>query len=358
MVKSMNFMGKIKNLFRLIIVLFTINTILFCKKQPDDYPKNVTHTEAGHSIFRESKNFQVTKNYTTEPIKSFDIKFQNYIFRIRYIEDRAYIQYVFDDKIIQDWQLLKINFFYDSSYEIAEKDIHILYNPNKSAGIILLPSFTEEYSSYFIYKFDSKKIQYLKDISANANLPESSNINIFEGIESGKKINISYLNEKGERYKFIDREEIPINKNIKNINDLHLLNSENSHNINNNSVISLKETMWSINCNPSERNITFEDEKKMVISMEFNQYYITLQEKSRKGNVISYQYGEMSGLGSVDYNSKSYDNTETVCTLEIIDENTLKFNWLGFYDKDLKKRVQSKNPLNETKKMVDIIKCE
>lgn len=221
---------------------------------------------------------------------------------------------------------------------IKSKDISldVVFENNKKGIALGNMNINEIKNSYFhitdLYELDDKKIK-LKKIDLNTEILKC-------------EVPIQYLTEEyvGIEYYF----EFGVAKSF--------VSKNNNQNSNKNP--NLKETSWAINCSTSERSITFEDEKKMVISMEFNQYYITLQEKSRKGNVISYQYSEMSGLGSVDYNSKSYDNTETVCTLEIIDENTLKFNWLGFYDKELKKRFHSKNPLDETKKMVDIIKCE
>lgn len=201
-----------------------------------------------------------------------------------------------------------------------------------------------------MYKFDLKNIKYINDISANNSTDHPIEKYVMQGIKHDKQISIYYLDAKGKEFRFSERKETLPNKNINEKNDLYILDSKN--------LISLRETQWSIDCEPYKRNIMFRDDKTIIISMETNQYYITLQEKSRKGNVRFYQYKEMSGLGSVDYNSEFFNNAETVCSIEVVNENTLKLNWLGFYDKQSGKRLQNKNPLAEEKEMVELKKCE
>lgn len=133
--------------------------------------------------------------------------------------------------------------------------------------------------------------------------------------------------------------------------------NENIHDGSNDNVITT-ESVWSIDCDPSSRSITLKLDKTLVISMETNQYYVTLEEKSKEGNVRDYQYKEMSGFGSVDYDSKTYRNSETVCRIEISDKNVLKFNWFGFYDKELKKYVEIENPFTGKVEPIILKKCD
>ncbi|SDJ20900.1 hypothetical protein [Chryseobacterium jejuense] len=114
--------------------------------------------------------------------------------------------------------------------------------------------------------------------------------------------------------------------------------------------------LWSVNCSPAERNIDIK-ESSVVISMETNQYYITLKELKREKNKIYYQYEKMSGLGAQDYDSPAYLNSETVCTIEIVNDGLLKFSWLGLFDKELKERFEKENPFNQYEKIVSLKKC-
>lgn len=114
--------------------------------------------------------------------------------------------------------------------------------------------------------------------------------------------------------------------------------------------------LWSANCNPGERSIDIKD-SSLVISMETNQYYITLKELKREENKVYYKYEKMSGLGSQDYDSPAYLNNETVCIIEFVNQDLLKFSWLGLYDGKLKERFETENPFNQHEKTVSLKKC-
>ncbi|UFH30400.1 hypothetical protein LNP04_10445 [Chryseobacterium sp. C-71] len=288
MEKLMNSVVKNKILFNLFFILFSINILCSCKKHDDNYNLNSSLVEANQSIFKEVKNLQINNNYSADTVKSMDVNFQDYNFKIRYIEDRAYVQYSFGSKIIQDWQPFKINFYYDSSYEFAEKDIHLLYNYTISEGVLLIPSFTEEFPSYFLYKFDSNKIQYLKDIELNASSQLYKNGH-YQAVQRNEKIIVNYIIKNQTEYKFVDRNDKPniiIEANTK--DDIRLLNglkSENSDNI---------TGLWQRDCSVQNSGIEISQNKNRLtgtLALAPPAIFINVTlEKGTKNNVYYLKY--------------------------------------------------------------------
>ncbi|HCM34545.1 MAG TPA: hypothetical protein DF603_10385 [Chryseobacterium sp.] len=200
-------------------------------KKDSNAAKNDQNVENHQVVYNEIKALKKASNYADGPIQSFDMSFTNQIFKVRYIEDRAYIRYEIDGKVIQDWQFLNINFYYDSSCEIAQKDSHMLYNESNSSGILLFPSFTEEYAAYFVYEFNNNKLQYVKEVILNMSMSAEvwSNVHIFKAVREKNTMQISLSDNKGKEYLFQDREEVRENESPENRNlskDLILLNSK------------------------------------------------------------------------------------------------------------------------------------
>lgn len=254
----MNSVVKNKILFNLFFILFSINILCSCKKHIDNFNPNSTFVEANQTIFKEVKNLQINNNYSADSVKSLDVNFQDYHFKIKYIEDRAYIQYSFGSKMIQDWQPFNINFYYDSSYEFAEKDIHLLYNSTISEGVLLIPSFTEEFPSYFLYKFDSNKLQYLRDIELNTGIQLDENGH-YQAVQQNEKINVSYIIKNRTEFKLVDRNDqqnIITQATIK--DDIKLLNSLKSENSDN--IIGL----WQLDCSVQNSGIEIYQNKNRI----------------------------------------------------------------------------------------------
>ncbi|MFP3832877.1 hypothetical protein [Chryseobacterium sp. SIMBA_028] len=200
-------------------------------KKDSNAVKNDQNIENHQIVYNEIKVPKKRSNYDDGAIQSFDMSFTSQIFKIRYIEDRAYIQYEIDGKVIQGWQFLNINFYYDSSYEIAEKDSHLLYNESDSSGILLFPGFTEEYAVYFVYEFNNNKLQYIKEVILNRNTSAEvwSNVHTLKAVREKNTIQITLTDHKGKEYLFEDREELPEIDSPENTNlskDLILLNSK------------------------------------------------------------------------------------------------------------------------------------
>jgi hypothetical protein len=83
-------------------------------------------------------------------------------FLIRTIGENAYLNVgAVNQQEPSSWQIINFNFFYDNSFEDAIKDIHLLTNKNQSDGYLMFPSTSEQYRTYYLYKYSKNSIVYL-----------------------------------------------------------------------------------------------------------------------------------------------------------------------------------------------------
>ncbi|MCS4301379.1 hypothetical protein [Chryseobacterium sp. BIGb0232] len=182
--------------------------------------KRLMEEENRSIIYNEIKKVKKVSNYAEGPMQSFDFSFKDYSFKIRYIEDRAYIQYRIDHKIIADWKFCNVNFYYDSSWETVEEDCHLLYNGTDLSGVLLFPGFTEEYATYFVYEFNNNTLQFVNVVTLNRTLSADvwTNPHEFRAVRKKNKLQISLLDKDGKEYVFEngegDPEKEPENQNI------------------------------------------------------------------------------------------------------------------------------------------------
>lgn len=164
---AINFLcGISSNMIRKLLLLssficfFLLNS---CKHNPDAKENN------DFAIFQEVRNLKKTADYgENESVQKLDLAFENLLFRIRNIEDRAYVSVKNNDDVIIDWKPFLINFTYDTTKENAENDIHLLINgTDKSKGYLMFPSYTEQFSSYFVYYFSVDQLNLIGDYSKN-----------------------------------------------------------------------------------------------------------------------------------------------------------------------------------------------
>lgn len=153
---------KINNFVIVCLLLLTIS----CKNNSDTEPiakKYIVSALDNSTLFKEINNIKKTSDYNfANEIQKLDIAYNTLNIQLRYLSEKAYISIKNGDNLLLDWESVKINFFYDSSLEIAEKDIHLLLNQNNNRELYLLfPSFTEEYKSYFVYFIKPNFIQYI-----------------------------------------------------------------------------------------------------------------------------------------------------------------------------------------------------
>jgi hypothetical protein len=152
------------------IIFCTVFFLMFfsCKKESS---LNVTKEKTNKSsivdnqdlIYKEVFDFRKNSDYNIDnKIKKLDIQYLSLSFKMRYILDRAYISIENEKNILIDWQPFQINFFYDSSFIDAEKEIHLLLrDSDASKGYLIFPGFTEQFSSYFVYYFEKEKLNYI-----------------------------------------------------------------------------------------------------------------------------------------------------------------------------------------------------
>lgn len=216
----MNDMQKTNILLQLLFMVFFANMIYSCKKEPKDVKdarkntssikkdssavKTVENAKNNEMVYEEVKSLKKIGSYADGPMQSLDLLFTDHTFKIRYIEDRAYIQYVKDGKTIQDWQFCNVNFYYDSSYKIAEEEAYLLYNDETSSGMLLFIGFTEEYPTYFAYEFNDNECKYKKEITLENTLSLDvwSNKHTFKAIRDKNGTQIILTDYKGREYMF------------------------------------------------------------------------------------------------------------------------------------------------------------
>ncbi|WP_068939972.1 hypothetical protein [Chryseobacterium timonianum] len=114
------------------------------------------------NLYTEVSNISKQKDYDlNKQVQKLDLHHNSLTVKIRYISERAYISIENNKKETVSWNPVHLNFFYDSSLELAEKDIHILLKDNDpSEGYLLLPSFTEQFSTYSLYHFSKDALNF------------------------------------------------------------------------------------------------------------------------------------------------------------------------------------------------------
>lgn len=123
---------------------------------------------AASLVYHEVPDLTRVSDYSTDnKIQTLDIAYRDLSLKLRYISDRAYLSVENGRDTRVDWKPVKINFFYDISFDGAEKDIHLLLKKNDTKqGYLLFPAFTEEYASYFVYAFKGNALDYLGNYAA------------------------------------------------------------------------------------------------------------------------------------------------------------------------------------------------
>lgn len=217
---------KINNLVIICLLLLTIN----CKNNSDTDPiakKYIVSALDNPTLFKQINNIKKTSDYNfANEIQKLDIAHNNLNIQLRYLSEKAYLSIKNGDNLLLNWESVKIIFFYDSSLEMAEKDIHLLLNENNNTELYLLfPSFTEEYRSYFVYFIKPNFIKYIGNF-------ECSNFNkgSFEFdrksqelyIKSDKKYTLNKLEDSQSK------NELPLEEIKKDIERIKGNNSENN----------------------------------------------------------------------------------------------------------------------------------
>lgn len=141
-----------------------------CKKTTVDKPaEDKTYASSApinkndNAAYKEVFDVKKSSDYNEKnEVKKLDLIYKSLLIKIRYISDRAYISLQNENNKLFDWKPLQINFYYDMSFADAEKDIHLLLkNDETSSGYLVLPAFTEQFSTYFVYHFEKGALNYI-----------------------------------------------------------------------------------------------------------------------------------------------------------------------------------------------------
>lgn len=167
-----------------------------------------------NSVYKEVSALHKESDYNLEnKVQKLDIKLNSLKFKIRYISDRAYLSI----ENFVSWQPVHINFYYDMSFEHAEKDIHVLLkNNDTSSGLLMFPAFTEQYATYFLYQFKKDTLSFLGIYEVPEFIKGSFSFN-----EKSNELTIDSKNKIIKLNKIQDDEESKLNSIQEDINLLN-----------------------------------------------------------------------------------------------------------------------------------------
>ena len=308
----------IKNLkgISLILILF-ITTAISCKKANEKILRN-ENTNSENTCF-------IKQNLNTKAVNLFESN--NTIYNLVLNNELSY------NLIINDKE-------YSLEQVIESAEIKF-YSFNCYNDTVIIIEGDDYYSSvFFVYYLEDENLYYLGNF--NIDQPDVENTGVlskdFKIFKKGNKFSIDILLNNIFKNK-IEFE----NKNVV---------------IKSHEVIKIEEDFqisgkWieSVACeNPI--GITLND-NEMIMTVEPNQFYIHLIEikENKENNILKYKLDRLEGIGAKDVYSESYINDKEVAVIKILNNNTIEFNWLGFYNKVNKQRqyseplISNKNPL-------------
>lgn len=192
---------KVSTIF--LLVFFTLSS---CKENHTQKKELSANLKKENIIFSETP-FNKKSDYQSTDLKNLVLTLKNISYTLKFVEDRTYLQYKIDNKIVTDWHQISYNFNYDSSYEDAEKNIRILYNSSINKGFLLLPGYTEEYPVFNVYSFDKDEIKYLENISTDD--PNCLNFSKqkIEGIDQGQDVYFRTVGTQKEKRCLLKKEK-------------------------------------------------------------------------------------------------------------------------------------------------------
>ncbi|AZA92340.1 Uncharacterised protein [Chryseobacterium nakagawai] len=172
-----------------------------------------TTNSTKENLYTEILNSSKQTDYDlNKKVQKLDLNHNSLTVKIRYISERAYISIENNKKEFVSWKPVHINFFYDTSFDLAEKDIHILLKENDtSEGYLLLPSFTEQFSTYSLYQFRKDALNFIgtyevsEFVKGTFSFDENSK-NVYIEASTSKKLKLNKI-EQNQDEKFNNIEE-------------------------------------------------------------------------------------------------------------------------------------------------------
>lgn len=321
-------MEKNKTMLKIVLLLISmLITTTDCKGHKEK-AESATQTEKENIVFSQVL-FSKISDYQNPQIKSLEINYDKFTYFLKFVEDRTYLRYLVNGKLISDWKQISYNFNYNSSYEEAETKISILYNSNTDSGFLILPGYTEEYPVFNEYLFNSSEIRYSENLSTTDFKCLKSAGNKFVAVQQRKNVEFrvndcilkkEIVDNLVDSFTSADLEKISKDDIVRNNNnsspiDENLASSKISDN-NIDDFIPLG--MFTINT--TVESITSEKE----IRLKFNFYFQNEQEMNLKISTDNYEEAYCEGKYKLVKNKNiievKYDD-EGICTDNVEESN-------------------------------------
>ncbi|WP_419494847.1 hypothetical protein [Chryseobacterium bernardetii] len=323
-----------------LLILFLLICIS-CKKADS---LNTTNDKAGivnnskENLYTEISNISKQKDYDlNKQVQKLDLHHNSLTVKIRYISERAYISIENNKKETVSWNPVHFNFFYDSSLELAEKDIHLLLkNNDPSEGYLLLPSFTEQFSTYSLYHFRKDTLNFIGTYEVSEFVKGA-----FSFDESSKKVYIQSSPSKKLKLNKIEQNQDEKFNNIQ--EDIKLLNGK----IEEKAYPSDLKGTWAVICENELTELDINKSEGYLSLYDFNAIYINLKiEKVSNKNEYLLKYASLAS--QQDYYKEN---------LKIVDEEISKDKVIGklILQKNGKAELQWTGLYNMKKKKLEFV---
>lgn len=108
-------------------------------------------------------------NYNeSENVKSLDLTYANSVYQFRFLEDKTFLKINNQENQLLDWTPIQFNSYYDMDLPTAEKSVYLLASGKKNSVVyFILPAFTEEFPTYFLYHFDGENLHFKGSYESN-----------------------------------------------------------------------------------------------------------------------------------------------------------------------------------------------
>lgn len=128
-----------------------------------------------------------------------------------------------------------------------------------------------------------------------------------------------------------------------------------------NKIIDELKGTWYLDCDHNDHAFTVYDSLEASVTIIIHNTYLSCErlEKYDKDNKIYYKFTGMDSKIGLEYHvDNNFYNDKPVIEVEVHSKDTIEFKWLGFYNKNTKKREYTANPLDSSKNSVRLIKCD
>ncbi|OCA68188.1 hypothetical protein BBI01_20410 [Chryseobacterium artocarpi] len=293
-----------------------------------------TTNNTKENLYTEVLNMSKQTDYDlNKPFQKLDLNHNSLTVKIRYLSERAYISIENNKKEFVSWKPVHINFFYDTSLELAEKDIHILLKQNDpSEGYLLLPSFTEQFSTYSLYHFRKDTLNFIgiyevsEFVKGTFSFDENSK-NVYIHSSPSKKLKLNKI-EQNQDEKFNN-----INEDIK------LLDGKVEEKI---CQSDLKGT-WAVICENELTELEINKNEGFLSLYSVNAIYINLKvEKSSNKNEYILMYASVSSQRNYYENElkivdEDIDKNKPIGKLTVLENGKANLDWIGLYNRKKQK---------------------